>query len=493
MNPGSGGDPLAGLDQWAANDLQNLSDNWTKNRTTTPIPGVEPYVPRGGYGGKSSAAKSSKSANSGAGMSDAEIARLRGAANNRRAAGQMSDIRGSVTPGSDTPRDTIVSNAEAEEMGRRVLRGDGGGNGSGSNQRASSRTSPAGVAQTGTSMGFDWDKFGRDVRNPFTSVQLPETTTQFNPALNGENADAFDPNSPLGQKYADAETMKSANAAAGEFDWNNPKTELPFDIKFGEAMLGKYGDGSHAGYNHAPGEHSVEFDGTGLTKEQQEEKGEAMIRGKGLRNDGLPGRRGRSGVNGTDFSRDYGEPMTSAPMTDERRRARDAFLNAEDTVMGVRAAEDTMGIGHAGGQSILRTGDGKDDYVKVSKEGVRAYKDGRISAQELKDGYVTDLIGGKKDIPPTPSEAQNPGAVETSTGDSERDWGRTARAFNNPGLEIAPPQGEDALSTFQTVNLDPDQKTTEWAFNNPGVVPTGAKDTSKSDDYRDQWVDFFFN
>jgi len=396
---------------------------------------VVPHVRRG-QGGRTRSANATSSAaitasaNSGAGMSDAEIARRTGVINNRRDAGQWSDIRGSVTPGSDTPRDTIVSNAEAEEMGRRVLGGGGG------DPRATTKTSPAGVQQTGTNMGFDWDKFGRDVRNPFTSVQLPETSTQANPALNGQNADAFDPANQLGKTYANAETMGRANVETARAAEMYKGSEVPFDTQVGSKLLGEYAGGSHAGHNHAPGEHGKE------TKPQM-------------------------GVNGTDFSRDYGNSMTSAPMTDERRRARDAFLNAEDSVMGVRASEDTMGIGYAGQQHMLRTGEGKDDYVKVSKEGVRAYKDGRINAQELKDGYVTDIIGGKKDIPPSPSEAQNPGVIDAS-----------GKAFPSQtvdnGLNVAGPQREEALSNFQTVNLDPDQKRTEWAFNNPGVVPTGA-------------------
>jgi len=315
----------------------------------------------------------------------------------------------------------------------------------GSGTRSSQKTSPAGVDQTGTDMGFNWDKFnadlGVDVRNPFTSVQLPETESQFNPALSGNYADAFTGDNALGEKYANIETMQSANEAAAQFDWGYGGTEIPFtsfETQLDKDLIGKYAgkDGLKMGF--------AQFD-----KETPEtEQAATKVRGRGLRNDGLPGRRGRSGVNDTDFARDYGESMTSAPMTDERRRQKDAFLNAEDSMAGIRASQAEIGRGYAGGQHMLRTGDGKDDYVTISAADARAHSDGRKSAQELKDEYVSDLVEGRKVISSSSGSEVDP---ETSG----KLFPSDVAGIEDNGLQLAGPQRENSLLNWSINNNDP--------------------------------------
>jgi len=82
------------------------------------------------------------------------------------------------------------------------------------------------------------------------------------------------------------------------------------------------------------------------------------VRGRGLRNDGLPGRRGRSGVNGTDFNRDYGDAdQWVDPQIDYQRRR--AFLDADDQFEGIRRAKATQGVIQDGNIDRAMGADGK--------------------------------------------------------------------------------------------------------------------------------------
>jgi hypothetical protein len=55
-----------------------------------------------------------------------------------------------------------------------------------------------------------------------------------------------------------------------------------------------------------------------------------------------------------------------------------------------------MGLSYAGGQHHMvnpnATPDGKNDFVSIKeKDDVRGYKSGRLSAQDMKDKYVTKI------------------------------------------------------------------------------------------------------
>lgn len=91
-----------------------------------------------------------------------------------------------------------------------------------------------------------------------------------------------------------------------------------------------------------------------------------------------------------DEGAEYGETYTS----DLSNRAR-AFLDAEDSMTGLRAAEATQGIVYAGGQhNILnpnRGKEGENDFIGITnKDDVRGYKSGRLSAQDLLDKHMEE-------------------------------------------------------------------------------------------------------
>ena len=111
---------------------------------------------------------------------------------------------------------------------------------------------------------------------------------------------------------------------------------------------------------------------------------------------------------------EYGETYTS----DMSARSR-AFLDAEDSMTGLRAAEATQGIVYAGGQhNILnpnRGKEGENDFIGITnKDDVRGYKSGRLGAQELLDKHMGEAkktnaeSGPKKSTLEQPSETAGP-------------------------------------------------------------------------------------
>jgi hypothetical protein len=92
---------------------------------------------------------------------------------------------------------------------------------------------------------------------------------------------------------------------------------------------------------------------------------------------------------------------TAADNSDANLARRRAFLDAEGSMQGLRRAEATQGIVYAGGQHHMinpnRGEEGQNDFVAIGdKDDVRGYKSGRLSAQDMRDKYVTAITDTNK-------------------------------------------------------------------------------------------------
>ena len=100
-------------------------------------------------------------------------------------------------------------------------------------------------------------------------------------------------------------------------------------------------------------------------------------------------------VKPTDTATNWGA-RTAADNSDPKMARRRAFLDAEGSMQGLRRAEATQGIVYAGGQHHMvnpnKGQEGQNDFVSIGdKDDVRGYKSGRLSAQDMKDKYVTKI------------------------------------------------------------------------------------------------------
>ncbi len=87
---------------------------------------------------------------------------------------------------------------------------------------------------------------------------------------------------------------------------------------------------------------------------------------------------------------------TAADNSDPKMARRRAFLDAEGSMQGLRRVESQMGLTYAGGQHHMvnpnKGQEGENDFVSIGdKDDVRGYKSGRLSAQDMKDKYVTKI------------------------------------------------------------------------------------------------------
>jgi len=98
-------------------------------------------------------------------------------------------------------------------------------------------------------------------------------------------------------------------------------------------------------------------------------------------------------------------------------RARAAFLDADDSMTGLKRAQATRGVVYAGGQHYIKDGDGKQ---AIDTADARRINSGKIGADALLQEYKDKI---------TASGAQNPTEVGDSTNPSKSDAG----GFVNPG------------------------------------------------------------
>ena len=216
------------------------------------------------------------------------------------------------------------------------------------------RVSPTGVVQKGTqtspspmtmkeanSLLSD----GYTMRNPFSSTQLP-SSSQSPYANVGPIAD--------GAEYARNLEMQKPGAVTG---------------------VGPIADGEQFAKNVEAGQQVVE---KSIPKRPSGARQAAMWDKK---------------YGNADFSGKSEAPAT-AGFDMERRKA---FLSGETGMQGLRNMESQMGISYANGQHRMvnpnATPDGKNDFITVdNKDDVRGYKSGRLSAQDMKDKYVTKIV-----------------------------------------------------------------------------------------------------
>jgi hypothetical protein len=216
------------------------------------------------------------------------------------------------------------------------------------------RVSPTGVVQKGTSTSpapmtmkeaNSLLSDGYTMRNPFNSTQLP-ASSQSPYANVGPIAD--------GAEYARNLEMQKPGAVTG---------------------VGPIVDGEQFAKN-------VEAAGQVVEKSIPKRPSGARQAAKWDRKYG-----------GADFSGKSEAPATSGFDMDRRK----AFFSGESSLQGLRNMESQMGISYAGGQHRMvnpnATPDGKNDFITVdNKDDIRGYKSGRLSAQDMKDKYVTKIV-----------------------------------------------------------------------------------------------------
>ena len=89
--------------------------------------------------------------------------------------------------------------------------------------------------------------------------------------------------------------------------------------------------------------------------------------------------------------------------SDPNLARRRAFLDAEDSLSGLRAVEAQQGIVYAGGQhNVLnpnRGQEGENDFFAIDKDDARGYKSGRLGAQDLANKYIKNISAGMESEP----------------------------------------------------------------------------------------------
>ena len=89
------------------------------------------------------------------------------------------------------------------------------------------------------------------------------------------------------------------------------------------------------------------------------------------------------------------DPENSSTWTEDYARRR-AFLDAEDSMSGLKAVQASKGIVYAGGQHNLvnpNAGqEGENDFVKIDRSDAQAYMRGAQGAEDLKTKYIDKII-----------------------------------------------------------------------------------------------------
>ena len=153
---------------------------------------------------------------------------------------------------------------------------------------------------------------------------------------------------------------------------------------------------------------------------------------------------------------------TAADNSDPNIARRRAFLDAESSLQGLRDAESTQGLVYAGGQHHIvnpnRGKEGENDFIALdNKDDVRGYKSGRLSADDIKNKYVTGIMESNSNSNTTQAQggaAYNPQLVSQTAGPlaNADAYGITLQQqSNNTGVSgIGPIADGDAFAS----NLD---------------------------------------
>lgn len=106
-------------------------------------------------------------------------------------------------------------------------------------------------------------------------------------------------------------------------------------------------------------------------------------------------------ADGAEYGNDY-----VSDISPQRLRARAAFLNAENSLDGLRGAEAEMGYFAQGNKKFANVG---GELQEVTKEGYSKGMSGGVTANELKDYYVKEVSKQvKEEQDPSPSREQQP-------------------------------------------------------------------------------------
>jgi hypothetical protein len=252
---------------------------------------------------------------------------------------------------SDPKQDTAYRTAQKAELDRQRgrspmadIRGGGGLSDTGSRVARSTPAprDPNNTGAKGTSMGSSsvigrWKKqYGLKVRNPFESENLPGNASYgASFALNsGENQPSF------------AESVAAGDAAGLNF--TSP------------ALINAVKEGSKSSF---------------LENQRQLTPGEQNF-GKDQIDLGIADR-------------------SSATSPEARKRASRAFLDAEDSLSGLRASEAEMGIVHAAGRKFAKNPDAEGGEMEITKDQYRARMGGADMASAIKNNPAVDAAKGK--------------------------------------------------------------------------------------------------
>ena len=137
---------------------------------------------------------------------------------------------------------------------------------------------------------------------------------------------------------------------------------------------------------------------------------------------------------------------SAADNSDPNIARRRAFLDAEGSMQGLRRAEATQGIVYAGGQHHMlnpnRGQEGQNDFFAIdNKDDVRGYKSGRLSAEDIKSKYVTAITDanktdGQESIPSNPPVTQEqPAAISPAMLDAPQGFPITSEMKPKHGID----------------------------------------------------------
>ena len=137
---------------------------------------------------------------------------------------------------------------------------------------------------------------------------------------------------------------------------------------------------------------------------------------------------------------------SAADNSDPNIARRRAFLDAEGSMQGLRRAEATQGIVYAGGQHHMlnpnRGQEGQNDFFAIDdKDDVRGYKSGRLSAEDIKSKYVTAITDanktdGQESIPSNPPVTQEqPAAISPAMLDAPQGFPITSEMKPKHGID----------------------------------------------------------
>ena len=252
--------------------------------------------------------------------------------------------------------------------------------------RGQTRTNENGVVQTGTQTSLspmtmdDANRLltgGYQVMNPFASNHLPASATDLY-GTNGYQAPKAE-DIPQNMYAVKPKTMgKNLDMDLGPFDLSNAPEYPVAGMEIQSEML----RGSPNIANGGAAETAVATESATSTPKTN-----------------IP-KRPRGERAGEMWDRKYGRMQqqsesteSQAPGIDYKRRA--AFLDAPNSLQGLRRVEAQKGIVVAGGQYNMvnpnRGQEGENDFIKISKEDRDSYMRGDQGAQDLKSKYVDKI------------------------------------------------------------------------------------------------------